>query len=485
MRLSQLGTFLFILLVVSPFLFAVKFYSSVPVLDSGDVFWGFRNSFLQSLVSAFCAVVLGIFFARALVSPKVPQSILKILQIFLLTPLFLPTLVVCLVLLLALDPFPFGNIGIIVTHLFVFSGVVGVSLSRVLIAKLGPSADVAMTLGSGQFLFWRKIVIPAIFRDLLVQFGLIFAACFSSFSVPLLMGGGKAENVEILIYESIRNSGDWSGALLLTLAQLLILFTLSYFLQQNRKQAEIQKVYSTHPLFSTRFDFYLASGFVIFLFIYLIKIFILVLSSVSWATFLQKDLFVLSGGTFVVSLLSLLMTGFLFFVFLYLSEDQKLHQFLSSYFAPSTALGALAVAAAFGSSGAKVYFVIAFILSLFCFPILYKLFWESDYKKILKLWEVSKTLGASRILTVRHVLFPFARKSLERSLLLVLVWASSDFAISRVVSLQEETLAMRIDRLLGSYYFEGAFLILLVLAGVVLFSVLLLKGVMIVSDRKS
>lgn len=482
---KRILTVLFGLILLSPFVLALQYLTAWPLLQVEDITWGLKNSVLQSFFSALFSVLIGVFLARALVSPNIPRRATQMMQSLLLLPLFLPSLVVCLVLILAIEPFPFGNLGVILTQVFVYSGVVAVALSRVLIHKFGQSGDIALTLGSDQKLFWLFIVLPGIKRELIVQFGLIFAACFSSFSVPLLMGGGRAENIEVLILDSIRNYGDWSGAILLTLGQVSLLYILTFFLQKNQKTTFSQREFLAHPLFAARFEFYLATGVLLFFIFYIFKIFLSILTQIEWMPIFTWDLIALGFGTLLISFLSVLMTAILFCFYLFLSESESLHQFLTSYFAPSTALGALALSSVISFSEESAYGVIALVLSLLSFPVLYKIFWETHHKEILKMWDLTRTLGANPLLTVQYVLLPMLRKTFEKSLLVIFIWSSADFAISRVVSVRELTLAMRVDRLLSSYYFESAFVILLILGIVVGIFYSIARGVIHVYRRKT
>src|SRR5690606_17756883 len=126
------------------------------------------------------------------------------------------TLFVLLACLKFFSPFPFGFAGIVLVHAVLNIGLAAVSIARVLDAKVGGWAELALIEGGsrGNFL---AAVFSSVKRDIGIVFLFIFSICFASLTVPLVVGRFDALTTEVLIYEKIRVTGEWGQAFSLSI----------------------------------------------------------------------------------------------------------------------------------------------------------------------------------------------------------------------------------------------------------------------------
>ncbi|HRO67241.1 MAG TPA: iron ABC transporter permease, partial [Pseudobdellovibrionaceae bacterium] len=222
-RLLRTGLVLFLLF---PFLFLLWRFPNGLRVDPGELWWAFSNSFRQAFGSATFSLVLGMIFF----SPKVKRHWRLLFEILLLLPNFLPPLFVLLAVLNLVDPFPMGLPGMILVHTIMNWGLVAVSAARLIESRLGGMAELAWIEGASFGTFLKRVFFPLLWRDLGSLWLFVFVVCFSGFAVPLVVGGGRGTTLEVLIYEKIRFSTNWSEAVAIAAIQSLFLFGLSWVL---------------------------------------------------------------------------------------------------------------------------------------------------------------------------------------------------------------------------------------------------------------
>ena len=139
---------------------------------------------------------------------------------------------VLLLLLAVIKFFPWarGLPGILLAHVLLNSGLVAVALVTLFQNKLSGQAELAWIEGASKWRFFRVGVLSYLKTDITVLGLFVFAICFASFSVPLLLGGSRATTMETLIFQKIRLSGDWGEAVALASIQAAAIFAISCFL---------------------------------------------------------------------------------------------------------------------------------------------------------------------------------------------------------------------------------------------------------------
>lgn len=247
-----------ILFFLSPFIILLGHFELVSKWDQSEFYWALKNSVWQGLWSAFISCLGGLWLAKGLIFCENRFARWFNFNIFFLLPIFLPNLFVLIGLMSLIDPFPMGSIGVILVHAFINVGLCGVILKEVIKNKLSRLSDVSSTLGVGQLQFYKSVLFPLMKKDLLQVFFLVFVSAFSSFAIPLVVGGGKGINLEILIFEKIKIYNDWGSAVILSVIQSLLLFLFSFLNFKNQTVLDINPHLQSRFL-ESRLSFYLFS----------------------------------------------------------------------------------------------------------------------------------------------------------------------------------------------------------------------------------
>ena len=196
--------------------------------------WGYVLGFTiyQSLLSSLLSLTLGYWGAWSLLSSKGVTR--KYLEVFYLLPNLVPTLFVIISTMSLFDwigGIPQGAWGIVLLHGIINTGLAAIAFARSIERLLGPFADLARVDGVSLLSFHSKVALPLLARDIFLIGFLIFSTCFTSFSIPLVVGGLRGTTMEVLIYEKIRNPDTWSAAIYLSLLQVIFLFCFSFLLR--------------------------------------------------------------------------------------------------------------------------------------------------------------------------------------------------------------------------------------------------------------
>ncbi|MBK7960104.1 MAG: ABC transporter permease subunit [Bdellovibrionales bacterium] len=191
-------------------------------LDWDELGWALKNTLLQALGSTGVTLFLGLLgsFGLLWLDAKGFSRTLKWIEGGLLLPSLLPSLYVILASMQMVDPFPMGRIGIIFVHTMMNFGMIAVILSQILRRQIVNLSETALILGVGFWKFLGRAVIPLLSRDLFRLGFFIFALCFTSFAVPLTVGGGRGTTIEVLIFEKLRYDLNWNQAVTLSLLQI-------------------------------------------------------------------------------------------------------------------------------------------------------------------------------------------------------------------------------------------------------------------------
>ena len=202
----------------------------------GELFWALGNSFIQSFFSAMLTLGLGFIVALGHIRIPAERFIVKtIFEVLCLITQFVPVVVSLVGILNLIQPFPMGLIGVITVHTFLNFGLAAILLSQHMQSVWSETSDVARTLGVSRLLYWKKVGLPQIKTELGLIFLYLFSLFFTSFSIPLVVGGGRGTTLEILIYEKMRLSLDWSAAVMLAWVQIIFIFALSLLAIKTRK----------------------------------------------------------------------------------------------------------------------------------------------------------------------------------------------------------------------------------------------------------
>lgn len=421
----------------------------ISKFDVDELIWAFKNTALQAGLSSVFSLIFGFILAMGLLSYSQFPKLRPYLDIFILLPNFFPSLFIIIGLMNLIDPFPIGIVGIIITHIYINTGLAAIYLRDIIQEKLGQSGELALVLGSGRLKFIRKILIPQLKQDFLEIFIYIFSVCFSSFAIPLVIGGGRGTNLEILIYEKIRISSDFSSAVIVALIQSIFLFLLSLgSFRSKRYQSKTVfnfKIISSKyilALFLVGYFFFFSSYFKgVFEGVYFIKDFYL----------FKEELFLALFGSLFLSLFVGIVILFFLLLLSYVWEPGVFSKFLSGYVAPSSALTALAFIVIGPNFGIFIYIKIALALLILYSSLAYRFGWNSIMHDLENEKIRAKIFGADEDLIYKKIVLPLVIKRAFFIAGLCAFWTTGEFAVSKILGQSDFTLAMLTQTFISQY----------------------------------
>lgn len=448
--------------------------------DFQELRWVLSNTILQALLSTALGISFSLImcFGALGIKDKFGPSISQTVNFVFLLPSLLPPLFVVLFFLQTFHPFPFGLIGLVFVQGFILSGLFSLSLQKNILEKLSGLAQISRVLGASRWLFYRKSI-GLLRRDFFSLFISGMAYCVSSFSIPLLIGGGKYTTLEVLIFEKIRLSQDWSQAAYLSLIQIALgfsMYILSNRLISDQREAQSLGFLNLHDR-DLSLDSYLysklAMAFVGLLCFFLIGLSIyhffgglaIVLNHSEIRGDLMALVFPSIGVAFLTSFLALVFC----FCLLYFQSESWLKSILMTYVTPSTAVLTFAWLMIFSNEPFILYSKYIVVLFILTVPSALRIFFWDKLSGIISQVEVARTLGANKTKVVSVILWPQMKMTICTMSSVVGVWVMGDYAVSRFMLSKTVTIAMLMDSLISSYRLEMAFgvgALLLILSGI-------------------
>lgn len=427
----------------------------------------------QAAASAGIALVVGIAGGLGLLwaISRVGSRGARCLEAFAILPNAAP---VVLLLLAVVKFFPWarGWSGIVFVHALLNSGLVAVAFAQLARLKIAGPAELAYVEGATRSKFLLRGALPILRADLAHLFLFVFALCFASFAVPLAIGGSRATTVEVLIYQKIRISGDWSQALGLALMQMMFIFALSWILRRSVTPG-IQGAPRSTPLLHWRWGLGLA----------LLPGFILVAGLVEGAAAGYESLRNTEGaieslprlfaGSCLVGFTCGALTVFFLGALAFARPDGWARRFLIGFAAPSSVLTGFALLIAWRDLGLQTYFKIVVGLTLIALPAFYRYQWDALLRGLDNQVAIAYSLGAGPWQIFARIVWPQVARQAFFIGGLAALWAWGDFALSSVIAERTLTLAMAARGMLETYRLAGAtFLIwLLILGGLFTFAI--------------
>lgn len=482
-QLSRVIQGLIVFFLLSPFVILINHFQLIANLDLGEFYWALKNSIWQGLWSGVLSCAGGFWLALGLIFCENRFSRRFNFNIFFLLPSFLPNLFVLIGLMSLVDPFPMGSVGVVLVHTFINVGLCGVVLKEVMKTKLAKLSDIALILGSGRVRFYLSVLLPLLRKDLLQVFFLVFATTFSSFAIPLVVGGGKGINLEILIFEKIKIYNDWGSSVVIAVIQSGILFLFSLLNFRTSTTIDFNPNLQSRFL-ESRVSFYLVFFlYLVFFYSYLSSVWEgfgnlgdLTLYAEEIANCVIGTLLVGLGTGIGIFLLLLIVTRF--------HQNNWFHKFLNGYTIPSAALVGFSFLAFGPNSLAFVFIKIIVGLSLSYVIYLYKMGYGNFILELDRYKERARLLGADDNLIFKRIVFPLTYK---RALLcsgIASFWATGDYGVSKMIASKDITLALLSETFLSHYRIGmSSFLsFLLLLLGIVVF--LCFRGAEVVISRK-
>ncbi len=462
-------SFLLIFLILCPVL---VFFFKVSFLQWPDhrewlsvLFWTFIQAFFSSVFS----ILFGIPGALGLC--VLPKSRLWIYEGIYILPAMLPPLVAVLSWVNFVEfftRFPFGFFSIGGIHVLINMGLVSVFLSRMMSFQSGLS-QWAMVYNISWWSLLKKILFYELRKDLLLIFLLVFSFCFTSFSVPLLVGGSSGQTLEVLIAEKLKDPDLWPQAVSLFGVETLFIFFLFYILYFYFSQGSLsQKIFSNQKKFyfsmPTSYSIsFLIIGFVpcLVLLIGLLRGFSLSawqelksIQSVTFFAWLQTLFLGVGVGGVVLVLLS--WCAFCF-------QSIFLRRFLVAYTTGSVAFMGFCFLLIEWDHPLGVWFKWSVGLGLLFFPALYRLMGESLLNRLEVQVRLAHLMGASFWEQFIRIIWPQCVPTFFLLAGVAAFWATGDFAYSAITAGSQQNLALLIQDVFSMYRLELASILTLIL----------------------
>ena len=452
---NQINHYGLVLYFIIPYILFLKFFQVHFQFDYRDFFWGFKNSIIQSGLTASFVTLLSVPLSLGLF--RLSSKQLGVVRKLLLIPQILPALFSILIAFSIFKPFPMGTIGIVLVFSLVHLGYSVLKINLAIQEKLGSSCLIADVFGIGSIDFYKQIYFPLLKTDLLTNFVLIFTFCFSSFSIPLVAGGGLGTNLEVLIYEKIFIAQDWSTAWVYSGIQSLFIFFLSWFFLRKKEQAASSFVL-TNRLISTWSLLFVLLYLALYLGGYLWGI-THALSSLHQLAEFYSDLWQASWVSLKGLMLFLMFCFVLLFLLIFDLVGYRRHSFVSHLISPSTILVSFVFYLLFPQTAGFDTIKMVLAMSILFFPSLYKSFIERPLTQLQDQLLIAEVFGLSKMQMVVDVVLRQIKKPILLWMSFLIVWFLSDFAVQRALGNQSQTVGLLAEGFLSSYRLSLAYLI--------------------------
>lgn len=481
---SRLLSFALVFYFLVPYFLFLRFFDLTTYLDFQELAWAFKNSFIQSFTAALLVTLLSLPLSGGLFF--LPEHFHQIVKRLLLLPQVMPSIFSILIAFSIWKPFPMGTMGIVFIFLLVHLGFAVVFVQTAIVEKLGSLSTVAEIFGMSRLSFLRKVFFPAVKADLLSCFFMVFIFCFSSFSIPLVAGGGRDTNIEILIFEKIFINQDWSSAWTIGILQSLFLSLMSLFLLRSKHSAKSEFFRGEYLKSSLGYI-----GLFVYLFIYLAAYGLGVLQSLPDLAEVFKfypDIWSATLNTLKFFGLYLLISAVLLYLWLYDFTSNYKMNFAVHLIAASTIIVGFSFYLSFPTSKEWDFFKVPIAMSILVFPVLFKSFLEKPLLDLKEQVITAKVFGISNHQIVMQVLLRRIQKSIMIWFSFLSIWFLSDFAVLRALGTQTETLGLMTQGFLSGYRMSYAYLlsiyVLLVWMAVLALGYFFLKEVFRVAHKK-
>lgn len=445
------------------------------------------STLLQAGLSAFFSVLLGIFGALGLcvVFPKYIKK--GGVELFCLLPALLPPLIPVLAWVNVSEffmHFPFSFFSVLTVHVLMNVGLVSVFFSRLFCSQMGDLSAWAFLHGITRWSFLERILFFEMRKDITLIFLLIFSFCFTSFSVPLLVGGVSGQTLEVFIAEKLKDPFSWPEAMALFLVETIFIFIL-FSLLYGREERNVQikdkkKLYLLPSLPFVALPVLPA----LLIFFGLGDVFS---SKTVWQdlSVIKMDLTLAGIQTVLVGMGTGVCVLFLLSAVAFCLRDLFLRRFLIAYSGASVAFMGFAFLLIGSDGPVEILLKWSLGLGLLFLPALYRLMGESLLRRLKNQIRLVDLMGAGKVMSFTKITWPQCASPFFFLSGIAAFWACGDFAYSSIVGGELGHLAMLIQDLFASYRFELANVLTWILIFIGIFSFSFFAGVAFVLRKKS
>lgn len=431
-----------------PYFIFFSYYRVSFDVSYGELNWAFKNSVLQSTFASLIVIFLSVPMSQGLF--LLPEKMQNIMGRLLVLPQILPALYSILIAFSVVNPFPIGSAGIVILFVLINLGFATILIFSAAREKLGMLPIISEVYSLGRFKFFSSIYFPLLRRDLAVNFFIVFIFCFSSFSIPLIVGGGRGTNLEVLIYEKVFVQQNWSAAFGLCLFQTLFIFAISFFVFRNKKD-NMQVEFNSGNYLKSYLGFLLIS---VYLMVYIGGYSVGLFKSLSYIDFILEYKSELIAVTLFTTkaLIFYLLLNFILLV-LWIIDYLNSHRFnpAINLISVSTVLIGFAIYLALPVTKDYDVVKIIFATSVLFFPSLFRLFLQRSIESLQPQILISQMYGLSKLTIIVDVIFRQISRQMYLWLSLLIVWFVSEYALLKALGVQTQTLGLFAEGFLSSY----------------------------------
>lgn len=294
--------FFYILPMISILSYISDLLPSIQTIFSSLNFTILKFTLFQSLLSTILAVLIGFpgayFFGRY----KLPLH--RFWKSLFTVPFVIPPIVVVIGFIITFGPngiinnffADYFNLdepiieiyntfqGILLAHVF-YNTPVAIRIIGAAWQNIDKEQEnVAKTLGASPIVIFFRIQLPQLIPAILTSSMLIFLYCFTSFGIPLAIGGVKYRTIEVQIYKTARQL-KFNEASILALFQILFasIIAFPYFIYSNKRIGTSKE--DIHTINESIFQNHLRAIMFILYFVFLMIILVLPLTSIILESF--------------------------------------------------------------------------------------------------------------------------------------------------------------------------------------------------------
>ena len=459
----------------------VFFYKISSINLSIDYQWinVFISTIIQAGLSALLSIALGIPGALGFCA-LFKNPYIRLIELISILPAVLPPLVSVLAWINIIEYFfrmPFGLGSVIAIHVLMNIGLVSVLLARVFSTADGISAWALIHRVKR-----NEFIVKCLFSEwksqLILIFVIIFSFCFTSFSVPLLVGGISGQTLEVFIAESLKNPVLWPQAITVFGIEIAILFLFFCFLYRQDQKWNLLPKYSSQKVHLLSF----LPGLILALFPSLLLLLGLVggisITGIKEMYLIWPVIFSASVQTILVGLGTGVGVLFLLCWTSFCIRSFFLRKFLVAYIASTQAFMGFCFLLIGLDNNYWIIFKWSAGLALIFLPALYRLMGESIISHIKRQVSVADLMGANFWISFIKIILPQAQLTFFFLSGIAAFWAVGDFAYSGILALDQQHLALLIQDVIASYRLELASILtwFLLILGVICFAFFICLG---------
>ncbi len=201
----------------------------------------------QALLASIIAVGLGIPLGYVNATFDYPGR--RLVEVVTLAPFTMPTVSVALAFLLIVRSglLPSGLVSISLANAYFNFGFCATLVSSSLLSVGKRLEEAAEVMGASRLMVWRRIIVPLALRGVSYGFALTFILSFTSFAVPLLLGGPGSRTLEVEIYSLYKVFLDEGRASAAAILQLGVTMALTLVLTARGPEARSLEVRRRRP----------------------------------------------------------------------------------------------------------------------------------------------------------------------------------------------------------------------------------------------